>query len=258
MRSTAIVVPAFDEETRWRADAFREAAARDPQLRFVLVDDGSRDRTRRLLEAHHEEDPEAFRVVALPENAGKAEAVRRGVLAALEGPAEFVGYWDADLATPLEAVSEMRALLRARPDRILAMGARVQLLGREIRRRPLRHYLGRVFATGASWVLGLPVYDTQCGAKLFRASEEVRDLFREPFLTRWIFDVEILARLVRAAREGRLPPVDRIVVEHPLERWIDVAGSKVRPRDFLRAGGELWRIRSRVLGGRRARRAPPP
>ena len=103
---------------------------------------------------------------------------------AFDADPDYIGYWDADLETPLEAIPALCELLDARPDLEIVFGARVRLLGRAIARSALRHYLGRMFATAASMVLGLAVYDTQCGAKLFRASPAIRALFQEPFLTR--------------------------------------------------------------------------
>src|SRR5439155_4840561 len=107
--------------------------------------------------------------------------------------ADYVGYWDADLATPLQAIPEFLEVFAERPGLELVCGARVRLLGRDIRRTRRRHYLGRAFATVASWLLQLSVYDTQCGAKLFRASPRITAVFNQPFHTRWLFDVEILA-----------------------------------------------------------------
>ena len=253
---TTIVVPCYDEAERLPLDRFRAAVARDPALRFLFVDDGSRDATPRLLEALAREAPARFDWHRLARNAGKAEAVRQGMLRALAGAPGCAGYWDADLSTPLEDVAALRAILETRPEVALVLGARVRLLGRSIERRALRHYGGRVFATGASWVLGLPVYDTQCGAKLFRATPEVAALFADPFVVNWSFDVELLARFVSARRaQGR--PAAEAIYEHPLHTWFDVPGSRVRPWDLPRGLIELLRIRRRYppVGARGARRA---
>jgi len=139
------------------------------------------------------------------------------------------------LATPLEAIPGFCDLLEGRPDLLMVFGARVQLLGRAIERRAIRHYLGRVFATAASLVLGIAIYDTQCGAKLFRTLSEIQALFHQPFATRWLFDVEILARWMHARRGADRPPIEDIVYEFPLHQWRDVAGSKVKPGDFVKA-----------------------
>jgi hypothetical protein len=56
--------------------------------------------------------------------------------------------------------------------------------------------VGRAGATLISLVCGLPVYDTQCGAKIFRNAERLRQVFRTPFRVYWTFDVEILARFL--------------------------------------------------------------
>ena len=120
----------------------------------------------------------------------------------------------------------------------------------------MRHYLGRVFATVASLVLGLPVYDTQCGAKLFRATRELREILSEPFLSRWIFDVEIIARFVQQHGSDR-DQVQNRIYEFPLCVWRDVPGTKLKPADFLRAGRELWAIRKQYTGSRPVERVSP-
>jgi dolichyl-phosphate beta-glucosyltransferase len=236
-----LVVPCYNEAARLDVAAFRDAAGTMPGLTFCFVNDGSRDRTLEVLQALVRELPGRATVLDLPQNSGKAEAVRQGMQAALGWGAKAAGFWDADLATPLSELARFREVLDREPQVEVVIGSRVRLLGRRIQRKAARHYLGRVFATGASLTLGLPVYDTQCGAKLLRASPLARELFARPFLTRWVFDVELLARYGRLAA-GREPPVDRRIYELPLLEWTDVAGSKVQPWDFVRSGLELLQI----------------
>jgi dolichyl-phosphate beta-glucosyltransferase len=244
---TTIVVPCYNEGGRLEVSAFLEFAREHPSVRFLLVDDGSTDRTPAVLADLVSRAPEQFEWLRQPRNAGKAETVREGVLRAMAGGPRYVGYWDADLATPLREVPRFIAMLDAHPHLEACFGARVQLLGRVIERRAHRHYLGRVFATAASLTLGLPVYDTQCGAKLFRASRDVEDLFVRPFLTTWCFDVEVIARLAAQRRQSGRPGPRDIVYELPLDEWRDVAGSKVRPTDFFRAFAEILRIHREYL-----------
>jgi hypothetical protein len=116
------------------------------------------------------------------------------------------------------------------------------LLGRTIERNAVRHYVGRIFATAASLTLGLPVYDTQCGAKLFRVSPATKCLFDQPFLTRWLFDVEILARIIQRYARGLDGRPDDIVCEFPLPEWREVPGSKVKALDFVKGCSELLLI----------------
>ena len=236
------MIPCYNEATRLDVGAFLDFTRAYPALRLLLVDDGSTDGTAAVLESLWSHSPESFEVLRLPRNRGKAEAVRLGIRAALRDLPRYVGFWDADLATPLEALLDFYRVLEERPWIELAVGSRVQLLGRDIARHRSRHYLGRVFATITSLVLDLRVYDTQCGAKIFRVTEDTAELFREPFRARWIFDVELFARLVRLRRTAGRPPVERIVYEVALASWRDVAGSRLRKRDFLTAVLDLARI----------------
>lgn len=239
MPRTLLVVPCFNEAARLDPDAFRRLVAARPDVAVLLVNDGSTDGTGPLLDALAADPSGRLSALHLERNHGKAEAVRRGLLEAARRGAVYAGYWDADLATPLDALPDFLALLDADPAIDIVLGSRVQLLGRHIQRRPLRHYLGRLFATAVSLVLGVPVYDTQCGAKLFRVNPTLTALLATPFRSRWIFDVEILARYLRAT--GRDTAGDRIH-ELPLRRWSDVAGSKLRPSSFVRAAFELAAI----------------
>ncbi len=228
----AVTVPCFNEAKRLRADGFAALLA---TAEVVFVDDGSTDDTAAILAALAAGAPERAFVLRLAANAGKAEAVRRGMLWSLERGAEVVGYLDADLSTSAE---EMVRLLGAlEPAGVTAvLGSRVAILGAHIERSTARHFLGRVFATGASTILKLPVYDTQCGAKAFRATPALRAALAEPFHSRWAFDVELLGRLI-AAQGG--PDGIR---EVPLTEWRDVGGSTLRLDGMLRAGLDLARV----------------
>lgn len=253
---TVLVVPCYNEAARLPVADFESFLRKSPDVSIVFVDDGSTDRTpERLLEVAGVA-PERVEILTLPANVGKAEAVRTGLLRALDLEPSYVGYWDADLATPLSALLQFRDLLEERPPLDLVLGARVVLLGRRIERRPLRHYLGRAAATAIALVLGLRVYDTQCGAKLFRVTPALSRLLAEPFAARWIFDVEILARLI--AERGGPGSAAELICEHPLEVWTDVPGSKIRLGDYARAATDLLRIRRRYLSRRSAASAPPP
>jgi hypothetical protein len=158
-----------------------------------------------------------------------------------------VGYADADFATPPEEVLHLYEELEASGADV-ALGARIARLGARIERRPSRHYLGRVFATGASVILGLAVYDTQCGAKLFRDTPALRRALEAPFSSRWAFDVELIGRLV-AGSEAAPPITPERMIEVPLRAWADVPGSKLSMRGALEAGVDLM-----ALGARIARR----
>jgi len=238
---TAIVVPCYNEAERLALDEYCKFSLVHPHIEFLFVDDGSRDRTLETLRTLQERAPRHFHVLSLPSNRGKAEAVRHGMLHALSNGARYAGYWDADLATPLAEIPRFIEVLTRGHE--VCFGSRVRLLGRSIARSPARHYLGRIFATAASHVLNLAVYDTQCGAKLFRASPHMRAIFEEPFCVNWTFDVEIIARMQAIlARDARGLEASQLIYELPLNEWRDVAGSKVKPTDFIKGIRELTHI----------------
>ncbi len=242
MPPVTIVIPCYNEANRLDVEAYVRYLLQEPPCRLLLVNDGSTDDTLELLGDISACAPDLCQVLHLENNGGKAEAVRQGTLHALRRQPQFVGYWDADLATPLAVIGDFHQQLRRRPELRLIMGARVCLLGRSVQRQPVRHYLGRLFAAAASCTLRMPIYDTQCGAKLFRVTDALKRVFEQPFLSPWVFDVEILARLAVEAHARSQPSLRTSVYEWPLQQWHDVKGSKIRSIDFLRAGYDLLSI----------------
>ncbi len=242
MSPTIIVVPCFNEELRLPVESFRRFIALHPEVRFLMVNDGSQDQTLQVLKWLKTIAPENFLILHLPVNQGKAEAVRQGCRAAFELDPEYVGYWDADLAAPLEAVPQYLEILERRPDIDLVIGSRLPLLGHTVERGLIRYCLGRLFAWSAAAVLGLRIYDTQCGHKLFRNSPKLRQVFASTFHARWIFDVELFARWIGRRNKACLQQAQGSIYELPLESWHDVAGSKLKPFDFFRAFFELANI----------------
>ncbi len=242
VKNTAVVIPCYNEEERLDREAIVGFSRTHPHIRLLLMDDGSTDRTGEILEALSAEAPEVLVAHRLPKNAGKAMAVRAGIQHLLRDQShELVGYWDADLATPLEEIPRFIAELEANEKLKLIMGCRLKRLGATVERSMHRHYLGRIFATAASMTLRLPVYDTQCGAKLMRR-ELAAAVFAEPFHTRWYFDVEMLARVI--GQHGHAGALEH-VYELPLTSWIDRGDSRLGLQDCLRAPLELWKIARR-------------
>jgi hypothetical protein len=130
----------------------------------------------------------------------------------------------------------------------VVLGSRLSLLGRSVSRNFWRAVLGKCFAAVASLTLGFRVRDTQCGAKLFRVSDQLAMALVEPFSSRWIFDVELLARLTVLHQQQTHSPCS--LYENPLDHWEEVAGSKLRLRHFVGAGVELGTIAWRYSGAR--------
>jgi dolichyl-phosphate beta-glucosyltransferase len=249
-----LVVPCYNEAERLDDGALLSLVEGEiPATRLLLVDDGSRDATGARLADLARRAPGRIDTLALAQNRGKAEAVRQGLQAALSRGANVVGYFDADLSTPVSEIRRLLATLDERDDVAAVIGARISLLGADIHRSHVRHYLGRVFATLASLILRARIYDTQCGAKLFRRSDALLAAVRDPFLSRWSFDVELLGRLLVGDPTAQ-PLSEAQILEVPLRSWRDVPGSKLNPGAMAGALRELAQIARDLARRRRAAR----
>jgi len=230
-----LIIPCYNEADRLDIRRFKESL---PYYRFLFVNDGSSDGTAELIQ---ESLDERTYLLNLPENKGKAEAVRIGMLHAYSNASmndvEWLGFWDADLATPLPEVDWLLRFAKVSEGSVDAIwGSRRCRLCSDIDRSFTRHYAGRLFATAAGLLLHIESYDSQCGSKLFRKSI-VEMAFRESFLSRWLFDIEILLRLRGCS-----------IIECPLRQWRDVSGKDFRFFEMAaKALPDLIRIRRRYL-----------
>lgn len=237
MQKTCIVVPCYNEEKRLDLSAFESFMNNNKDVHFLFSNDGSTDDTKNILTDFCYKHSEKCFLFNMEQNRGKAEAVRCGILKACsENKYEYVGFWDADLATPLTEIGSFLSQLKSTEKKI-AIGSRMKRLGATVERKRSRHLLGRVFSTFASIILRLPVYDTQCGAKIFRT--ELSPLFSEPFITGWLFDVELIARYrnkfgVKSALEN--------IIEVPVNTWVEKGGSKLKMKHMLKVPFELLTI----------------
>lgn len=244
------VIPCFNEAKRLDP-AQIELLLSEPHTQVLLVDDGSTDGTLALLNELAARHRGRAAVLGLSPNVGKAEAVRKGLIQA-SATNGVVGYADADFSTPPLELHRLAAVLDERKAAVV-IGARVGLSGTQINRQPMRHYLGRLFGTAASLLLRTTIYDTQCGAKLFRVTPLLSVSLVEPFGSRWIFDVELLGRLLIGS--GGHPGIAAdSLVEVPLHSWRDVGGSKLGLRSMVEVPWHLLNTHRRLKALRSAAR----
>lgn len=231
-----IVVPCYNEAERLDGVSFLGALTMLPQVDFLFVDDGSKDGTREMLTALVKVAPRRMSVLELDRNGGKAEAVRQGLRAAIEKGADVTGYWDADLATPLNAIDDMMRVLDRLSSIDVVFGSRRVLMGHAIRRDRSRRFVSKTCNILARVALRMPIGDTQCGAKLFRVTPALSRAVKLPFRAGWLFDVELFSRLARAGAQKA------DFYEMPLVEWTEIAGSSVSVKAVLRSGVQMLRL----------------
>jgi dolichyl-phosphate beta-glucosyltransferase len=184
----SMIVPAYNEQPLITANL--EILDQFLRLRFasfeiLVVDDGSKDETARVVHQFSEDRPNV-RLLEQPSNQGKGRAIQRGVQ---ESRGEYILFMDADLPYDLAAVDVFMVALHSGYD--LAIGSR-HLEGSEIRGvPPLRYLSGQVFSLLVALLMFPGIRDTQCGLKGFRA-EAARQIFKRVSIQKFGFDVEAL------------------------------------------------------------------
>ncbi|MDJ1497466.1 glycosyltransferase [Cytophagaceae bacterium DM2B3-1] len=236
-----IVIPCYNEASRLKVTEFVQFNKEHSKYVLCFVNDGSKDDTLQQLEILKKKCtyPEKIEIVSLTQNSGKAEAVRTGINTLLNMEnIQYIGYLDADLSTSLDEYTHVVDYLCNNPEFSIVCGSRIKRMGADISREVYRHYIGRFIATLISIILRLPFYDTQCGAKVFTRNL-AENCFSIPFVSKWLFDVEIFLRMKIRYGTGN---VQQLIYEYPLQRWIHADGSKIGLKDVFYTPLQLFHI----------------
>lgn len=235
---TGIIIPCYNEEKRLNVEAFIEFIKSHNQYHLCFVNDGSKDNTMKVLERIQEKASRGVSIVDVKKNAGKAAAVRSGARYLYNRQdIEYIGFIDADLSTDFNNFKKLVATLRKDDNLSFVYGSRGKGEG-QIERNVFRNLFSKIVKMIVFLILGLPIEDTQCGAKVFKR-DIIPVAYNKVFLTRWLFDVEIFIRL---KKHFGSQDVMNHIYEQPLERWVHVDDSKLGMKDALQIPYKLVSI----------------
>jgi glycosyltransferase involved in cell wall biosynthesis len=233
----SVVIPAYNEERRLPAtlaDVIAWLSRQQFPSEIVVVDDGSTDGTAAAVK---QMTGPLVRLVRHPdgENHGKGASVRLGML---EARGDCRLFMDADNSTTCDQAAAFFPYLQEGFDVVIGSrdvpGAVIPV--RQPWYKAWAGDLGNLFIRAAA-VPG--IYDTQAGFKLFtrRAAE---DIFSRLTLTRWAFDVEVLAIARRRGYRIKEVPIT----------WRNDPQSKVRLSSYFAVLRDVWRVRRNLRAGR--------
>ena len=236
---SACLIPCYNESARLDISRYKTLISQYKEIDFYLLNDGSTDNTaERLIElskGHHNVFVEDYKV-----NKGKAEVIRASMLSLINSEYDYIGYLDADFATPFEEFDRLLQITKQYQYDII-FGSRVKLKGWQIERNPIRHWFSRIVLTIVDSLFRLEIYDTQCGCKIFKRSV-ITDCFTDSFVTKWLFDIEVFIRYTRSTKSVN-------IMEIPLVKWKEIKGSKLKLSDFLQVPLNILQLARRY--GRR-------
>lgn len=234
----SIVIPAYNEENRLPktlAAIFDFLDKEKIETEVIVVDDGSRDGTKKLAE-DFALIRKNLKVISYAENKGKGGAVKTGVMAAA---GEFILFLDADNSTSMGGIKQVQDLLNQGYD--VVIGSRKIKGAKILKQQPFfRRFLGSGFNLFVKIILGLSDYsDTQCGFKGFHR-EAARNIFSKAKIIGFAFDTELLCIATNLNYKIKEMPIF----------WQDEKQSTVRLKSVRNIFMDVWKIKYNLLKGK--------
>ena len=230
----AVIVPCFNESKRLNHAAFVEFSDKNQDIHFYFSNDGSTDETKNSISENLVNNKTRF-LIDYKVNRGKAETVRETVYMIYKNKIDYKYYAfiDADLAIPLEQIRKIEKEADRIADKTIFITVRTKKEFQQSKRK-LRYYISMIWKFFfIKMFYGLNISDTQCGCKMFRKSI-IEETFSEPFISRWLFDIEIIFRARRIQKN--------CLVEVPIIILNDNSGSSINNRAILLLLKDIFKI----------------
>lgn len=246
-RCVGVVIPCYNEEQRLLSKKFTNYIDKNSGYHLCFVNDGSKDKTLEVLKKLQKGREEFITIYDCKKNGGKAEAVRLGMLyMAKKEDIDYIGFLDADLSTNLTDFDDLVKTIEHSDFKIVS-GSRITRMGANITKESARTVISFTINFIIRKILSMDFKDTQCGAKIFH-KDIISIVFRDKFITKWIFDVEIFKRM---SQYYGLKKTKTMLCEQPLKKWIHADGSKLSLKDSFRIISDLaliaWVYRSKKI-----------
>lgn len=233
-----VVIPCYNEEDRLLSKEFLDFIDSNLGYHLCFVNDGSKDKTLEVLHKLREGRDDFISVYNCEVNGGKGEAVRQGMLHLIQDKQlDYIGYLDADLSTDFKDFDDLVKTIDGSDFKIVS-GSRISRMGADITKESARKIISMTINLIIRTILGMDFKDTQCGAKIIHR-DLVEKVFKDKFITRWLFDVEIFKRMGNLY--GKKEAI-KMICEQPLKRWIHADGSKLSMKDSFKIVGQLFQI----------------
>ncbi|WBL23131.1 response regulator [Zunongwangia sp. HRR-M8] len=237
-RCVGVVIPCYNEEDRLLSKEFTDFVEGHSGYHLCFVNDGSKDNTLKVLKDLRKGREDYITVYDCEKNGGKAEAVRLGMLHMAEyTDLDYIGFLDADLSTDLTDFDDLVKTIENYNFKIVS-GSRISRMGADIAKESARQIISLTINFIIRKILRMNFKDTQCGAKIMD-KEIIKIAFQDPFITKWLFDVEIFMRMKKYFGAKK---AESFICEQPLKRWVHADGSKLSMKDSFKIVFQLGHI----------------
>ena len=232
-----VAIPAYNEAARLPRTLHRTIDFLREQpwsSRIVVVDNGSSDETAEVTRAiARDADPNVPVDLVGCARPGKGAAVRRALLSSRS---RFVGFFDADLSTPVETLAVAMAHLENGAASVIA--SRHTVGSSFVESQPAGRRLGGAAFRMMTRTVVKGVQDTQCGFKFFER-HAVTQALAACRMTGFAFDVELLRQIQRNGHQ---------IVELPIA-WSHAGASSFRPwQDGIASFGAVLHMQRSTSG----------